>query len=472
MAAIDLYTRLSILRDGSDSLERQLRDLTDAAERHGHTIRRVWSDGASGYKKSAKRPDFEKAIDALTSGTVEQLWVWKLDRLSRQGAGKVGTILDKLEEVGGRIVFLLDGYNSSDHRQMILFASEQARTESTNTALRVTKKNESLISQGFPVAGKRRYGFLGALEAECKKSNVEPHPDEAPDVQTIFGDYLTGSSIRSLAIQRGWNNNRVRGILSNPAYAGWVVRKGEVYPAHESITRLVTQEQFDSVKIKLANNPVPKGGGVVRHLATGIAQCGVCDRPMIFRNGYMCIHDLSHPWIKEEILDTAIRRAVAKRFADPDFTTTPGDPNAQTMKEARAELAELEAKIGDVLSGLSAGLKMAQLVPYLRPLQDRQVVVQRRVEALLEESVQERLLDHIRETVKRHLGSYPQGSWPSPMMQEVPIKWAWNKLPLDQQRELVRGMFTIRVHPGRGAGRVSIAPRETRRISSRNIGGD
>ena len=87
---VDLYLRLSVDRDGTDSLERQEADLRAWAAGASLTVRRVWRDaGKSGYKHGVLREGFDAAVAAVTSGEVATLAVWKLDRLSRRGAGQV-----------------------------------------------------------------------------------------------------------------------------------------------------------------------------------------------------------------------------------------------------------------------------------------------------------------------------------------------------------------------------------------------
>ncbi|MEU6194064.1 recombinase family protein [Streptomyces sp. NPDC047061] len=57
---------------------------------HGLVVRRVHVDcGRSGYK-DVLRKGFDAATEAVTSGAVRTLIVWKLDRLSRKGTAEVG----------------------------------------------------------------------------------------------------------------------------------------------------------------------------------------------------------------------------------------------------------------------------------------------------------------------------------------------------------------------------------------------
>lgn len=211
---VDLYIRLSVDAEGKDSMERQEADLREWAARAGLTVRKVWRDaGKSGYKRNVKRPDFDAAVAAVTSGEVATLAVWKLDRLSRRGAGQVGTMLDDLDAVGGRLVFLRDSLDSSSphSRTFIILVSEQARAESANTSLRVRAKKVSQRKQGLYLGGRRPYGYLVGNDRKLR-----PHPTEAPLVREAFDRLMRGETM--LAVCRDWND---RGIPTRFGGAYW-----------------------------------------------------------------------------------------------------------------------------------------------------------------------------------------------------------------------------------------------------------
>ncbi|MET8247865.1 recombinase family protein [Streptomyces sp. NPDC005202] len=92
-----LYLRLSLDREGKTAIQRQEVDCRDWAARHGLAVREVHVDrGRSGYKDVA-RSGFDAATNAVTSGLVRTLIVWKLDRLSRKGTAEVGPLLDQFD---------------------------------------------------------------------------------------------------------------------------------------------------------------------------------------------------------------------------------------------------------------------------------------------------------------------------------------------------------------------------------------
>src|SRR5215211_3347218 len=112
--------RLSAMPPAHDpfSPDNQRRLCHQAAERNGEHI----------------PPEYElmeldvAALKLLLTGKIKTLYVATLDRLSRRGMGHVGLILDELEKVGGRIVFVADGLDTSRPgvRPIIAILAEQA----------------------------------------------------------------------------------------------------------------------------------------------------------------------------------------------------------------------------------------------------------------------------------------------------------------------------------------------------------
>lgn len=218
---VDFYIRLSIDREGSDSLERQEADLRAWAAGEGLTVRRVWADaGKSGYDRNVKRPDFDGALAALRAREVGTLAVWKLDRLSRRGAGQIGLVLDDVERVGGRLVFLQDHIDTStggNQRMVIVMLSEQARAESANTSLRVRVKKEDSRTNGEYLGGPPPFGYT-----VDKARKLTPRPDEAALMREVADRILAGETL--LAICRDWN---ARGIPASRSKYRAAMRKGE-----------------------------------------------------------------------------------------------------------------------------------------------------------------------------------------------------------------------------------------------------
>ncbi|MCR2785426.1 MULTISPECIES: DNA-processing protein DprA [unclassified Microbacterium] len=460
---VDLYLRLSIDRDGSDSIERQEADLRAWAVSQGLAVRKVWIDrGISGFKK-VSRPEFDKAIDALAKGEATVLAVWKLDRLSRRGAGQVGLVLDKLEEVGGRIVFLKDSLDTSipGHRMIIVMVSEQARAESENTRTRVTAKNASNVAQGLPVSGKRRYGFLGAHRPSGRIVNTVAHPEEAPQVQALFDQYVAGAGVLTLAKEMGWTPRRVRETLSNPGYAGYVVRGGVRYPAAASVERLVSEDVFEKAQVRLAENARgARIGPPVKHFASGIAKCGVCGKALVYRNSYLCLADLGHPTIKKSYLEGKIMDALVDTFTDPNFTLT--DTPAGNLGEVNLKLSKLALQKAEQLAMTmdpDLGVTQADIAPALKQINTQVKALEAQKQQILSQSVSAQILAGI----VHEVAVTPEGTHLLQMAPEAAggaVRLRLAGLSIDAKRDLIKGMLDVSVMPGRGPERVLITPKK------------
>ncbi len=357
---VDLYLRLSIDREGKDSLERQEADLREWAAREGLTVRRVWRDaGKSGYAPDVKRPDFDAAIAALKAGEVSTLAVWKLDRLSRQGAGQVGLVLDAVAKVGGRIVFLKDSLDTSapGSRPVIVLVSELARAESENTSLRVRSTKDAARSRGEWLGGPAPFGYI---VDESRK--LRAHPTEFALAREVVERVLAGETLlticrdwntRGVPARRGeWRTSTLSAMLRSPALAGLMPdrRKDDDgnltvsvwrHPATgEPVSLLADGEKPIATEAEQARLLAVMDSRLRRYgrglravkqpksLLGGLIHCASCGRSAnTFGNSYRCRrwhsdgNDCPAPLsVRVELIEDAVKRAWATGLAalEPD----------------------------------------------------------------------------------------------------------------------------------------------------------
>lgn len=225
----DLYLRLSLDREGKTAIDRQEADCRAWCERNGITVRKVHIDrGRSGYK-NVTRQGFDAALTAVTSGIVGVLVVWKLDRLSRKGIGEVGTALDAISRVGGRLVSVMDGLDTANDsaRVTIALLAELARNESRNLGMRVSNAKRFLRQRGQWIGGQPPYG----LKVDPDTKRLVPDPDTAVYARLMADEALSGKALVHVArfmnehgieSARGglWNASSVMQVLRSPAFAG------------------------------------------------------------------------------------------------------------------------------------------------------------------------------------------------------------------------------------------------------------
>lgn len=354
---VDLYLRLSNADEGADSLERQERDLRAWADREGLTVRKVWSDyGRSGYKRDVQRDGFDAAVNAVTSGEVAVLAVWKLDRLSRRGAGHVGTILDDLEHANGRLVFLMDGLDTrhASARLVIVTISEIARSESANTSLRVRSRKAADRAAGKYLGSAPPLGYQ-----VDEQRHLVPDPVEFRLMRELVHRVTAGESL--LAVAREWNTKDIptrRGgqwrpstlsnALRSPTLTGLMTHMdkdrtitayrhpdtGEhvsvLAPGAEAIATQAEQARLLAV---MDSRLRAYGRGrrptkQPRSLLGLLAKCSGCGRSLTtFGDSYRCKRSFNDGTdcpapvsVSVAVLDDAVRRAWATRLAalEPD----------------------------------------------------------------------------------------------------------------------------------------------------------
>jgi site-specific DNA recombinase len=272
-------------------------------------------------RKDVPRPGLDKALQALLDESIGTLYVAKLDRLTRRGMAHIGAILDDLERVSGRIVFVADGLDTSKPgaRQVIAILAEQARAESDNIAWRIEQWHAHNRRNGL-WKRRRPYGYT------VEQGRLRPHPEEAPIVRRMMERFLAGGSLRSIAIglndegvkpprltiwyeeaqAKGnlrakppmaglWAYDTVKSILTQPALSALISHKGQpVYNddgnlvfAGEGIASVAERArilaEMERRSTITRNDKAPRrvgkrtgGGKPVKYLLVGLIRCGEC----------------------------------------------------------------------------------------------------------------------------------------------------------------------------------------------------
>jgi DNA invertase Pin-like site-specific DNA recombinase len=318
-----VYVRLSGRPYGYDpfSLENQRRICRDHARREQVEVVAEYQDLAvSGRKGEADRPGFVAALALLRRREVEILYVAKLDRFSRRGLRHVGTLLDEIDGVGGRVIFVADGLDTRQAatRQTIAMLAEQARAEADSATWRLSEWHAHNRRNGL-WKRIRPFGYV------VVGSKLDLHPSEAPIVRGMVDSFLAGSSLRGIArrlnadgikphrlvlyeeaIAKGYSAKRpsatswsyvaVRGILAAPALAALVSHAGELCrdehgdPIFAGVG-IVDLDERAQILAELRRRALVRGARPAtrreagddarpRYLLTGFGRCGECGKAL------------------------------------------------------------------------------------------------------------------------------------------------------------------------------------------------
>lgn len=112
MAVVALYARVST-QDGKQDPETQLRELREWAARNGDQVAEEYVDLASGSK--ADRRDLARLLKDAHTRKFDTVYIWALDRLSREGISPMLAYIEKLKAAGVRLRSLRDSWLDTDH---------------------------------------------------------------------------------------------------------------------------------------------------------------------------------------------------------------------------------------------------------------------------------------------------------------------------------------------------------------------
>lgn len=428
-----IYVRQSL--ENAEGIDRQLERCHSLASSRGWTVTEEFVDNAVSAAKVRKG-----AWLRLLEADVDVVIAVDLDRLLRSQKDLITLI-----ESGLRLV-TVDGeidLSTADGEFRASMLAGIARFEIRRKGERSVRANAKRVADGFPIAGKTRFGYLGG--------NRKAHPKNGPIVLELFQRVRNGEATYKLAKEFNKDIVTLRGILTNRAYCGWVTRRDEWFAADPSVDRLITQELFDEVQTVLSD-PSRKvsPGGQVAYLASGLARCGVCEGPLHSQSkNYLCTADLSHVCIKKELLDDVLCWEVFALISEPAQGQGVGELTA--LIEEQSEAFKRRAELTDLLT--TPGIDKTIIKRKLVDLRDRLQTLEDKIAALRSEHIAADLIEGLKAQIDLLKDDY------SIEADQQGADWwekAWSELKLETRRELVRSLRVI-VHKGRGVDRIEVS---------------
>ena len=282
-----IYVRVSTDEQAREGLSLAVQEqrCRAAAEADGATdVRLYCDDGFSGT--TLLRPGFQQLLADLAGH--HALYVLSTDRLCRN-ATDFGLLIRTLEEADVDLRPVTDTLDLDTAGGRL-----SARIRADVDEFQVDQTREKVIASldyraglglhhGPPPFGYR----LGAGD-----DPIEPEPDLAPIVRSLYDRYARGASLRQLAQWlnaervpqvkhgRAWDTSTVRNILVNETYLGRVRWRGEMIAGrHEP---LVTARLWRSVQRRRRARSVVHPRMRDQALAP-LLRCRVCDGLMVLR---------------------------------------------------------------------------------------------------------------------------------------------------------------------------------------------
>ncbi|MDB4894985.1 MAG: hypothetical protein JWN15_1247, partial [Firmicutes bacterium] len=163
--------------------------------RRNQTESEVWIDTGVVYQDELtgsvvmNRPDIKRLIEDAKAGRFDAVLMKSIKRLGRDTLGLL-TLKRFLDDHGVELVGLQDGYRSFRDLEIIfLIHADRAQAEREDISKNIRNAMRQRAQQGRWTCGKVPFGYR-----RKNRHELEPHPETAPLIQTIFQLRRSGSS--------------------------------------------------------------------------------------------------------------------------------------------------------------------------------------------------------------------------------------------------------------------------------------
>ena len=218
-----IYARYSSDSQREASIEGQLRDCKDYAEKNGITVVGTYIDRAYSAKTD-DRPDFQRMIKDSGKKIFDVVLVWKLDRFARNRFDAVNYKY-QLEKNGVHLVSAMEPISQGPEGIMVeSMLIGMAEYYSAELALKVARGERENALQCKYNGGVVPLGFT--IGKEDRLYHIDP--ETAPIVQEIFTRYADGEPAEKIAAslnERGLRTalRRLYKLLVHGLYRGEVL---------------------------------------------------------------------------------------------------------------------------------------------------------------------------------------------------------------------------------------------------------
>ncbi len=288
MTRICLYTRISTDEENQPTSLASQHERLEAFCKVQEDWRIVarHDDRSTGTKLD--RPGLQAALDLARQDHIDQLLVYRIDRLSR----KVRQLASIAEELDGLGVILRSATEPFDTgspagRMMLQMLGVFAEFEHATIVDRITAGIERRAKEGRWYSGRPPFGYT------LHEGQLAPDPITAPVVRRIYRLY-TEDRLGTIAIAHqlrtdrapapsaGWGHPAVHRVLTNPTYLGRIRWRDQDFEStHEPLIDQSVFEQAQAILAERGSDATRRRGNRSDFLLSGVIRCGHCGRAYI-----------------------------------------------------------------------------------------------------------------------------------------------------------------------------------------------
>ena len=463
-----IYARYSSDSQREASIEGQLRDCKDYAEKNGITVVGTYIDRAYSAKTD-DRPDFQRMIKDSAKKIFDVVLVWKLDRFARNRYDAVNYKY-QLEKNGVHLVSAMEPISQGPEGIMVeSMLIGMAEYYSAELALKVARGERENALQCKYNGGIVPLGFT--IGKEDRLYHIDP--ETAPIVQEIFTRYANGEPAEKIAASLNERGLRTRTgkpfvknsffqIFRNRRYIGEYRYKDIVTPG--GIPAIVDEDLFDRVQQRFEQNRIAHGRPAkedVSYLLTTKLFCGKCGTLMGGESGtshmgntyyyYKCgnakRHGKAHcdlKAIRKEplerfVVDTAIKVIFSDEIIERliDLVMEAQQQENTRLPVLKEQLRDTEKRLANLLEAIEQGILTPTTKQRLDELEARKEALNT---SILEEELKKPVLT--REWIRFWLEKFRKGDVGSTEHQRQIIDTFVNSVYVFDDRVVLNFNFT------------------------------
>jgi DNA invertase Pin-like site-specific DNA recombinase len=460
-----IYVRISQDRTGAGlGVDRQREDCEALAERMGWHVVETYVDNDISAFSGKKRPKYRLMLGDLDAGTATIVIAWHTDRLHRSPT-ELEEYIDLSERRGVNTHTCQAGpidLSTPSGRMTARILGAVARHESEHKGERVRRARLQRAHAGKWGGGIRPFGWgvptgetRTATDPETGEEYQEPlldydraRPEEARYVLESSEAIVAGASLRAeitklthkgIVSSQGNPFTAIewRDVLLRPRNAGIAVYKGSEIGA--GVWDVIVPEPLYRAVVAILKDPARKTspGNQPKWLGSLLYECGKpeCACPGVMkvsqsgnkghRPAYRC--QLGQVTRRADILDDYVRDVILRRLSRPDAADLLLPlPDETAVADLQRQQVELRGRLTALAAAFGAGqVDAAQLA-------EGSNVINAQLGTVLAQLAGAASKDPLVELVG------------------VPDPWAvWEGMVLEQRRNVLRALVTVRVKPGR-----------------------
>ena len=285
-----IYARYSSDNQREESIEGQLRECAEFAEKSGFTILQHYIDRA--YSATTdNRPEFQRMIKDSDKKLFDVIIVWKLDRFSRNRYDSA-KYKNQLNKNGVKVISATESITDSPEGILMESLLEGwAEYYSRDLSVKVSRGlTENIIK------GKFNGGIIPPGYMVDENQHIQIDPIKAPFVREAFKRYARGdtkSDIVNWLNENGFTNskgtpmsyNTIGIMLKNRRYIGEYKFRDHIN--YDAIPPIVTKDLFERVQMRLEKNKKAPAHfkAEEEYILSSKLVCGHCETYMCGESG-------------------------------------------------------------------------------------------------------------------------------------------------------------------------------------------